>query len=55
MMRRVTVDTNLFISATLWSGVPRQVIDSFKAKQAILVTSDVRRHSHSYPKLRLII
>lgn len=39
-MNRVTVDTNVLISATFWRGIPKQVIQTFEAGKAVLVLSD---------------
>ena len=39
-MKRAIVDTNIFISATFWHGVPQQVIKVFEAGKATLVLSD---------------
>lgn len=39
-MKRVTVDTNIFISATFWQGTPKQVINVFKTRKAVLVLSE---------------
>ena len=39
-MKRVTVDTNVLISATFWRGIPKQVIQTFEAGKAVLVLSD---------------
>jgi putative PIN family toxin of toxin-antitoxin system len=39
-MRRVTVDTNIFISAVFWRGIPALVIAVFQAQRAVLVLSD---------------
>ena len=39
-MKRATVDTNIFISALFWHGVPEQVIKAFEAGTASLILSD---------------
>jgi putative PIN family toxin of toxin-antitoxin system len=39
-MKRVTVDTNIFISALFWKGKPDQVIEVFRQKQALLLVSE---------------
>lgn len=39
-MKRATVDTNIFISATFWHGVPEQVIRTFESGKATLVLSN---------------
>ncbi len=39
-MKRITVDTNIFISALFWKGTPDRVIDIFRGRQAILLFSD---------------
>lgn len=39
-MKRATVDTNIFISATFWHGIPQQVITMFETGKATLVLSD---------------
>ncbi len=39
-MRRTTVDTNVFISALFWKGIPDRVIGIFKQQAALLVLSE---------------
>lgn len=39
-MKRTTVDTNVFISALFWKGIPNGVIDIFKRQEAILLLSE---------------
>lgn len=39
-MKRTTVDTNVFISALFWKGIPDRVIDIFKRQEALLVLSE---------------
>jgi putative PIN family toxin of toxin-antitoxin system len=39
MMKRVVVDTNVFISAIFWKGTPGDVIEIFIRREAILVLS----------------
>lgn len=39
-MKRTTVDTNVFISALFWKGIPDRVIDIFKQQKALLLLSD---------------
>ncbi len=39
-MKRTTVDTNVFISALFWKGIPARVIDIFKRQEAILLLSE---------------
>ncbi|MBE2270841.1 MAG: putative toxin-antitoxin system toxin component, PIN family [Anaerolinea sp.] len=39
-MKRVVLDTNIFISATFWKGKPRQVVDVFAARRALLLLSE---------------
>lgn len=39
-MRRITVDTNVLISALFWQGIPDRVIDIFKRQEALLLLSE---------------
>lgn len=39
-MKRVTVDTNVFISALFWKGIPDRVIGCFKRQEALLLLSE---------------
>jgi putative PIN family toxin of toxin-antitoxin system len=39
-MKRVVVDTNIFISAAFWKGTPGSVISIFARREAALVLSD---------------
>ncbi len=39
-MKRATVDTNFFISALFWKGIPEQAIEVFKQQQALLLLTD---------------
>ena len=38
-MKRVVVDTNIFISALFWKGTPGKAVETFGAKRAILLLS----------------
>ena len=39
-MKRTTVDTNVFISALFWRGIPDRVIGIFKRQEALLLLSE---------------